>query len=437
MKFFVGFGLPITPKVTLLFLLLPGFQPWPPPAALGSESASSNLEAATTSAGEDCTDLFRIEESAPENMVRLAEDMIGPAGRFEYDPESRVVVLTGDCSKVDESKRFLQDLMSVYRESSRQQILEQQSVSREWTRNAKYLGKLQPGESVRIDAVLLLVPSDPKDFSRRTEPDPRTSRKAALEEVVLELDSRRKAILAEKGFDSPELTEVKSQLSAVLALLDKTDPEVRLLIQKLIDLRDLKTERLQRVDPDSAEFSLLRAEIARMNVLAEKAEESPTDQVLSDIMTTLRRESTEWETPLPDQGSPSGTTPVTLPEEAERLGIKAEDLGIFARPGVATLGVASLRATVFGDDSNGIAFTTLSDYSMEFRLGHSTLGVTVASIPERKVHDQNRGIQGVVTRLNKILLDTETTMELDRPILVGSYTHADGSNLLTVVRLTK
>ncbi|MCA9450843.1 MAG: hypothetical protein KC931_27215, partial [Candidatus Omnitrophica bacterium] len=203
-------------------------------------------------------------------------------------------------------------------------------------------------------------------------------------------------------------------------------------------VRDETSDRIQRVDPESGEIALLRQEIIRCNQLLEEAKRNPTENTAVEIGKVLREKSIgvpAGSAPPPPKGP--RLTDADLPFEAQEIGMTVEDLGLLASGGISTLGQTALRATVFGNDSNGIAFTTVSDYSLEFRLGHSTLGVTVALIPERKVHDQSKGIQGVVTRLNKILLDTEIEVELDRPIIVGSYEHPNGTDLVLAIRIEK
>ncbi|MCA9427394.1 MAG: hypothetical protein KC994_20100, partial [Candidatus Omnitrophica bacterium] len=266
------------------------------------------------------------------------------------------------------------------------------------------------------------------------------SRKEALEDVLLELDERKRAIIKEKGSNAPEVEQIKEEMSSLLTILDREgqerESEWGKLVGQLEILRDKANERIGKEDPESKEIAMLRQEIIHYNQLLEEASQSPVEESTRDRIARIVR----GKMGVVDRtnGQQEGKRPrarVDLPFEARMMGVSPEDLGLFAADEIETLGQTTLRATVFGNDSNGIAFTTISEYSLEFRLGHSTLGVTVALIPERKVRDQSKGIQGLVTRLNKILLDTETEVEIDRPIVIGGYTDPDGANLVLAVRI--
>ena len=405
--------------------------------------AEGELDASETSASEaPKIELIRIEEDIPEPMVLLTESMVGPDGVVEFDPERRIAGVRGEASDVARVVAFLQVLNTTYRESARLELMETEEASNPWVQTAKYFGKLQPGESVQIEALLLM---SEEQESRKpiiaSKPQKKPSRKQILEDMVLELDEEKREILETQGSGSPRLAEIKSEMGMLLDLIDKeaesSDQEIEQMVARLVEARDEANDRIRRVDPDSAELSVLRQEIIQYNQALEEAKTAPAEETLFKLAHLLGPSTTNE---MPRMDLPERTVPAlvtSLPLEAQMMGLTAEDLGMFAAGDIETLGHTSLRATVFGSDSNGIAFTTVSDFSLEFRLGHSTLGVTVALIPERKVRDQSKGIQGVVTRLNKILLDTETEVELNRPVVVGGYTHSDGSQLLLAVKVNK
>ncbi len=390
---------------------------------------------------EFATKFITFDEEIPEEMIRFTQSMLGPNGTLEYDSERRIAVLRDDPEKMSEALSFLENLRDTYQVSLKKEWTEKEAVSNHWAQDAKYLGKLQPGESVQIEALLLVGKEKTHKRPSAVQSTVTPSRRVVLEDLLLELDQEKREILESEGASSPKLTEIKEQMSAILTFIesetDHTMKEVERLAEKLEGFRDQLSDRLQHIDPGSTESSLIRQDIIQYNQLLERTESETSDQLASEIMRALKTSGQDHVESSSVILKTVGNMNLDLPEEAKVLGVQPDDLGLFAFSEIETLGHTALRATVFGNDSNGIAFTTVSEYSLEFRMGHSTLGVTVALIPERKMRDQTKGIQGLVTRLNKILLDTETEVELDRPIVVGSYTHPDGTNLVLIVRIRK
>ncbi|MCA9411007.1 MAG: hypothetical protein KC944_07335 [Candidatus Omnitrophica bacterium] len=405
-----------------------------------SISAATEIENRIVAPDGFVTELIHVDEPVPESMVLLAEAMLGEGGRIEYDPEKRIVGLQGPAEKLDATIAFLEKLNETYKETTRRQLREEEVAASPWAQTAKYFGKLQPGESVQIEVLLLSCQTNKSEPPPMPEATVEPSRKEALEDVLLKLDERKRAIIKEKGSNAPEVEQIKEEMSSLLTILDREgeerESEWGKLVGQLEILRDKANERIGKEDPESKEIAMLRQEIIHYNQLLEEASQSPVEESTRDRIARIVR----GKMGVVDRtnGQQEGKRPrarVDLPFEARMMGVSPEDLGLFAADEIETLGQTTLRATVFGNDSNGIAFTTISEYSLEFRLGHSTLGVTVALIPERKVRDQSKGIQGLVTRLNKILLDTETEVEIDRPIVIGGYTDPDGANLVLAVRI--
>ncbi|MCG3198191.1 MAG: hypothetical protein GHCLOJNM_02685 [bacterium] len=138
------------------------------------------------------------------------------------------------------------------------------------------------------------------------------------------------------------------------------------------------------------------------------------------------------------QESSAGET--ELSQEALNMGLTPQDLSPFAFPSVSSVG-ATIVQTVFDPSARGWEVqATVGDYRFTFRNATESLEVSVSFERKFQVRSARVGETGelMTDRVQKVEpLRGKAKIVFNRPILVGSFTGAEGETLILVLRLKK